>query len=72
MGNRRRSSGSSSSPLDPLFVADRRDRHPGTHFSDEFGSPKVARARKKEDEPHVDEDLGCSEFGIDFPGLRRS
>jgi hypothetical protein len=73
MAARREPSRASTSPLDSLFLSDRRDRHPGTHFADELGAlrPRAAtRARK--DEPRVDEDLGCSEFGIDFPALRRS
>jgi hypothetical protein len=59
-----------ASPLHTLFSADRRDRHPGTHFASEFGSPRRERTKPK-DEPHVDEDLGCSAFGIDLPFLRR-
>jgi hypothetical protein len=58
------------SPLEAFFLTDRRDRRPGTHFASEFGSPR-RRPRPPKDEPHVDEDLGCSEFGIDFPFLRR-
>jgi hypothetical protein len=61
------------SPMSDLFPSDRRDRRPGTHFAAELGGP--SRAKKKplpgEIDPHVDEDLGVSEFGIDLPFLRR-
>ncbi|MGH7823342.1 MAG: hypothetical protein ACREQ9_26580 [Candidatus Binatia bacterium] len=59
-----------TSPLETLFSTDRRDRRPGTHFASEFGSPRRSKDPAR-DEPHVDEDLGCSEFGIDLPFLRR-
>ena len=73
MAARRETSRRSESPIETLFLSpDRRDRHPGTHFADELGSsPSRAGRRAPKDEPHVDEDLGCSEFGIDFPVLRR-
>jgi hypothetical protein len=57
---------------DGVFPGDRRDRRPGTHFAAELGAPrreKLAR-RGAADDPHVDEDLGVSAFGIDLPFLK--
>ena len=66
MGSRKRLQ---TRPLDGLFVGDRRDRHPGTHFVTELGAPPSRRRTRRHDpldDPHVDEDLGCSAFGIDL------
>ena len=66
----RRNTGGHSSKLDTLFPGDRRDRRPGTHFAAELGRTKPPKSPPEKD-AHVDEDLGCSEFGIDFPFLHR-
>ena len=59
--------------LPSLSHGDRRDRRPGTHFAAELGAP--SRARRKplpaETDPHVDEDLGVSQFGIDLPFVKQ-
>jgi len=61
-----------SSPLDGLFPGDRRDRRPGTHFAADLGAPPRAKrkASPAETDPHVDEDLGVSAYGIDWPLLK--
>lgn len=62
----------SNAPLPWLYLGDQRDRCPGTHFAAELGAP--SRAERKplppETDPHVDEDLGVSEFGIDLPFVK--
>lgn len=61
-----------SASLDGCFPGDRRDRRPGTHFAAELGAPS-RRKRKTtpaEIDAHVDEDLGVSAFGIDWPFLK--
>lgn len=61
-----------SSSLTSVFLVDRRDRRPGTHFAAELGAGKSKRSKAPAiDDPHVDEDLGCCEFGLDLPFLRR-
>jgi hypothetical protein len=57
--------------LSPAFVIDRRDRRPGTHFAAELGQQKKQKPLAADRDPHVDEDLGCSAFGIDLPFLPR-
>jgi hypothetical protein len=61
-----------ASSLDGCFPGDRRDRRPGTHFAAELGAPSRAKrkATSAETDPHVDEDLGVSEFGIDLPFVK--
>jgi len=68
----RKSRRASSSPLDGPFPGDRRDRRPGMHFAAELGAPprEKRKASPAETDPHVDEDLGVSEFGIDWPLLK--
>jgi hypothetical protein len=58
--------------VDGAFPGDRRDRRPGTHFAAELGAPLREKRRRGEaaDEPHVDEDLGVSAYGIDLPFLK--
>jgi hypothetical protein len=51
------------------FGGDRRDRRPGTHFAAEIGCSKPRPQLDRD--PCVDEDLGCSQFGIDLPFLPR-
>jgi hypothetical protein len=60
-----------NAPLPVPFAGDRRDRHPGTHFAAELGAPPRRKSKKAKaaDDPHVDEDLGVSAFGIDLPFL---
>jgi hypothetical protein len=62
----------STPPLSGLYPGDRRDRRPGTHFAAELGAPSRAEHKPKppEAEPHVDEDLGISQFGIDLPFVK--
>lgn len=57
---------------DGPFPGDRRDRRPGTHFAAELGAPRrEKRARRDDvDDPHIDEDLGVSAYGIDLPFLK--
>jgi hypothetical protein len=64
----RTSKRSSASLIPPLIPFDRRDRMPGTHFARELGAPSSRRKKQlpQERDPHVDEDLGCSAFGIDL------
>jgi len=62
--------------LSGAFPGDRRDRRPGTHFAAELGSPPTGRKKRgrggdEPGDPHVDEDLGVSAFGIELPFLRR-
>lgn len=61
-------------PLGPMFLFDRRDRRPGTHFAAELG-PRLRESRKaapsSEITAEIDEDLGCCAFGIDLPFLPR-
>jgi len=61
-----------NAPMPALFGVDQRDRRPGTHFATELGAP-LHRTKKKSravvEDPHVDEDLGVSAFGIDLPFL---
>jgi len=66
-----------SSKQDPAtvygpFPGDRRDRRPGTHFAAELGAPprSARRRRARDDDPHVDEDLGVSAYGIGLPFLK--
>jgi hypothetical protein len=67
----RRSKKQETATLDGPFPGDRRDRRPGTHFAAELGAPSRKKRRPAEDrDPHVDEDLGVSEFGIDLPFIR--
>jgi len=68
-----RSRRNASSSLDGCFPGDRRDRRPGTHFAAELGAPSRARKKPTRDEsdPHVDEDLGVSQFGIDLPFIKQ-
>jgi len=67
----RRSRTQHPTTLDGPFPGDRRDRRPGTHFAAELGAPsRKKRAPVDDRDPHVDEDLGVSEFGIDLPFLK--
>ena len=71
----RKSPRPSSSPqrvLDGLFPGDRRDRRPGTHFAAELGAPPKRKPKQSvaDRDAHVDEDLGVSEFGFDWPILK--
>jgi hypothetical protein len=61
----------SSHELSGAYPGDRRDRRPGTHFAAELGAPATRkRASRQDSDPHVDEDLGVSAFGIDLPFLK--
>jgi hypothetical protein len=62
----------STSSLPGLYPGDRRDRRPGTHFAAELGAPSRAKHKllPPETDPHVDEDLGISQFGIDLPFVK--
>lgn len=64
-----------TSSMTPMFLFDRRDRRPGTHFAAELGPqsgriPRKGKASPNRD-PQVDEDLGCCAFGIDLLFLPR-
>ena len=61
--------------MTPMFLFDRRDRRPGTHFAADLG-PQPGRIRREaktspDRDPQVDEDLGCCAFGIDLLFLPR-
>ncbi|MGH7318777.1 MAG: hypothetical protein ACRELA_04000 [Candidatus Rokuibacteriota bacterium] len=61
-----------TTPLPPTFLVDRRDRRPGTHFARDLGpTPKRMKLSRADRDAHVDEDLGCSAFGIDLPLVPR-
>jgi hypothetical protein len=61
-----------ASSLAGCFPGDRRDRRPGTHFAAELGAPSRAKrkAEPAQADERVDEDLGVSAFGIDWPFLK--
>ena len=67
----RRSRRDPSSVYGP-FPGDLRDRRPGTHFAADLGGPPRSRRRSRteNDDPHVDEDLGVSAYGIELPFLK--
>jgi hypothetical protein len=70
----RRTPRASAADLSGPFPGDRRDRRPGTHFAAELGAPATRKTKRQsvaDADPHVDEDLGVSEFGIDLPFLKR-
>ena len=67
-----KSRGRSIPPLLGLYIGDRRDRRPGTHFAAELGAPSRTKHKPlpPETDPRVDEDLGISQFGIDLPFVK--